>query len=122
MASKRPAEHEFEIKFFEGILKSQPDYIEALIPLAEAYTTKGDYEKGLQIDLRLAKLCPTDSTVFYNLACSYALTAKPTEAVKALRKAIDLGYTDFRHLKKDKDLHSLQGNPAYEALLADLHL
>ncbi len=117
MAAKRPAEIEFEIKFFEGVLKNQPDYIDALIPLAEAYTVKGEHEKGLQIDLRLAKLCPADSTVRYNLACSYALVGTKSEAILALKKAIDLGYTDFKHLRKDKDLQSLHGDPDYEALL-----
>ena len=63
---------DFEISFFEGIVRRRPDYIEALIPLAEAYTRKGLREQGLLIDQKLSRLCKDDHIVYYNLACSLA--------------------------------------------------
>ena len=36
---------DFEISFFGGIVRRRPDYVEALIPLAEAYTRKGLRER-----------------------------------------------------------------------------
>ena len=107
---------DFEIRFFEGVIKESPDYIDALIPLAEAYTRSGLYEKGLEIDKRLSHLCKNNPVVYYNLACSYALVGKKGEAVKALTKAISLGYDDFKHLRKDADLKILHGLPAFEKL------
>ena len=108
---------EFEIRFYEGIIKRSPHYIEALIPLAEAYTRKGLYRKGLEIDKRLAGLCADDPVVFYNLACSRALVGHKNEALAALKRAIDLGYDDFDHLRKDPDLKSLQQESAFKKLL-----
>ena len=37
----------FEISFYERILAEDPDFIDALIPLADAYTKHGLYKKGL---------------------------------------------------------------------------
>ncbi len=108
---------DFEIHFYEGVIKKNPNYIDALIPLAEAYTKKGLYEKGLEIDKRLAQLCKDDSGVYYNLACSLALVGKKKEALQTLRQAVDLGYLDFVHLRKDPDLKSLHGHPDFEKLV-----
>ena len=104
---KRDPALDFEIQFYEGIVKRSPQYIEALIPLAEAYTRKGLYKKGLEIDKCLASLCGDDPVVFYNLACSRALVGHKKEALAALKRAIELGYRDFAHLLKDPDLKSL---------------
>ena len=102
--------------FYEGVLKERPDYVEALIPLAEAYTRSGFYEDGLKIDRRLSRLCAEDPVVHYNLACSLALVGKKTDALIALRKAIRLGYSDFIHMRKDRDLKSLHANLQFEKL------
>ncbi len=88
------------------------------MPLAEAYTSKGLYEKGLSADLRLAKLCPEDSTVHYNLACSYALTGKAAKAMEALQYAVKLGWKDFSHMAKDKDLTLLHQDPQFQFLVS----
>ena len=107
---------DFELSFFEGIVKKNPDYVEALIPLAEAYTRNGYYENGLKIDRRLSRLCAEDPVVHYNLACSLALVGKKAGALTALRKAVRLGYSDFIHMRKDRDLKSLHGNLQFEKL------
>ena len=109
---------DFEISFFESLVKESPKFVDALIPLAEAYTKKGLYEKGLQIDKRLARLLKFDPTVHYNLACSYALLEKKKEAFSALQKAIKLGYSDFSHLRKDSDLKSLHSDPRFQKLVS----
>src|SRR5690242_11891749 len=115
---ERPKDEDldFEISFYEGILKRSPDFVDALIPLAASYTRKGLHEKGLEIDKRLSKLCKDDPIVHYNLACSLALVGHKKEALTALRRAVGLGYADFAHMKKDPDLKSLHGDPEFESL------
>lgn len=49
-------DYDFEISFFEKLLEKRPSFIQALIALGSVYTQKGDYEKGLEIDLRLKQL------------------------------------------------------------------
>ena len=114
---KKDEGDDFEILFYEGVIKRVPDYVEALIPLAEAYTRKGLFEKGLEIDKRLSVLCKDDPVVHYNLACSLALVGLKKEALKALKQAIDLGYLDFNHLRKDPDLKSLHDEPEFKKLV-----
>lgn len=105
-----------ELSFFEGLVRKNPDFVDALIPLAEMYTRKGLYEKGLEIDKRLAELRKNDPIVHYNLACSFALLEKTDEALMALEQAISLGYSDFEHMKRDRDLKNLHGHPRFTAL------
>ena len=111
---------EFEIRFFEGISHRDPDFIEALQILGDAYTKTGQWEKGLKVDERLAKLCPDNPLVFYNLACSYALLKHVDEAFAALDQAVRLGYNDARWLTKDPDLDNLRQDNRFEKIRTDL--
>ena len=53
-------ESDFEINFFERLVKDNPDFINALMPLAELYTRRGLHEKALGLDLRITQLRPED--------------------------------------------------------------
>ena len=107
---------EFEIRFFEGIARRDPHYIEALQILGDAYTKTGQWGKGLHVDKRLARLCPDNPLVFYNLACSYSLMNHLDEAFSALRRAVRLGYDDARWLNKDPDLENLRRDSRFERI------
>lgn len=108
----------FEIQFYENILKERPDFIEALKVLAQIYTKSGMYEKGLQLDKRLIELLPYDSIVYYNLACSYSLIVDIDSSLKAIKKAIELGYSDFAYMDKDPDLINLRKDRRYEQIFS----
>ena len=108
---------DFEISFFERLIKQNPNYVDALIPLAELYTRKGLYDKGLKVDRHLAELRKHDPIVHYNLACSLALASKKDEALEVLEKAVELGYSDFDHLKRDNDLQNLRADPRFQSLV-----
>ena len=110
----------FEIRFFEGIAQRDPDYVEALQILGDAYTNSGQWEKGLNVDERLAKLCPDNPLVFYNLACSYSLLKRVDEAFAALAEAVKRGYDDARWLNKDPDLNNLRQDHRFEKIRAGL--
>lgn len=108
---------EFEIQFFEKLINEKADFIDALIPLAEAYTKTGRYVEGLRVDKQLAQLLPHEGVVYYNLACSYTLLDKIDEAFRALSKAIRLGYNDFRYMGLDPDLAKLREDKRYKRLI-----
>jgi tetratricopeptide (TPR) repeat protein len=107
----------FELDFFESLVRRNPRFIDAISALAETYTASGSYEKGLEMDEKLALLCPKDGLVFYNLACSYALLNRITEALSALEKAAELGYRDWKYMQRDADLAILAGQPRFAELL-----
>jgi tetratricopeptide (TPR) repeat protein len=101
------------IGFMEGLVRRDPDYVDALQLLGDHYTQRGRYDDGLKVDEHLSRLEPDNPLVFYNLACSYSLTGQFDRAVTALQKAIQLGYRDFKWLAKDPDLHELRQQPIY---------
>ena len=105
-----------KIEFMAGLVRRDPDYVDALQLLGDHYTQRGLFNEGLQVDERLAHLEPQNPLVFYNLACSYSLTEHFDRAALALDKALELGYRDFNWLAKDPDMKKLRAHPAYEEL------
>ena len=110
---------DFEIDFFGGILERYGDYVDVLRVQGNNLTLKGRYGEGLQIDKQLVRLRPNDPLAHYNLACSYALLKRTEHAIKILRRAIELGYRDFRYLKEDRDLDSIRHDPRFRQLLRE---
>jgi tetratricopeptide (TPR) repeat protein len=110
-ASKRDLDT--RIEFMEGLVRREPDYVDALQLLGDHYTQRGRFTEGLKVDERLARLEPESPLVFYNLACSYSLTEQFDRAALALEKALQLGYCDFNWLAKDPDLKKLRQQPIY---------
>jgi tetratricopeptide (TPR) repeat protein len=105
-----------KIEFIEGIIRRDPNYVDALQLLGDHYTRRGRFDDGLKVDEHLAGLEPKNSLVFYNLACSYSLTEQFGRAALALEKAFALGYCDFQWLAKDPDLKKFRQQPAYRDL------
>src|SRR5829696_990242 len=103
-----------EIGFIEEVVRKDPEYVEALQILGDDYTKRGRFDDGLKIDEQLAHLRPQDSTVLYNLACSYSLTERVAEAFNALHRALTAGYTDFKWMAQDPDLESLRKHSLYD--------
>jgi Flp pilus assembly protein TadD len=111
---------EFEIAFFGGLARRDPRCVEALQLLGDAYTKSGELKRGLQIDRRLARLCPADPIVFYNLCCSLALLNRVDDAFAALERAVRLGYRDAKWLAKDPDLANLRNDRRFDRIRAKL--
>jgi len=57
------------------------------------------------------------SGVWYGFACVAANAEDRAAAVQYLRKAFDTGYQDPKQVRKDSNLKSLHGDPAFETLL-----
>jgi tetratricopeptide (TPR) repeat protein len=110
---KKQRDREVEINFLSGISRRLPENVQVLRPLAGMLNLQGRYEEGLQADLQLARLRPRDSEVWYNLGCSYALLKRSADAMDALQKAIDFGYTNIHQMFKDQDLKILWKNHAF---------
>jgi tetratricopeptide (TPR) repeat protein len=111
---------DFEVGIYENVIAREPENIEALFALGNAYTKRGRYEDGLAIDMKLVRLMPEDGTVRYNLACSYSLLGDAERALEELGNAIELGYDDMDLLRTDPDLENARRHPRFTELISML--
>ena len=109
-----------EMSFLEALARRCPQDVDVLKALGDLCTRSGRYEDGLKTDLELARLCPREPLVWYNLACSYALLNRAEEALASLERSIGLGYRDARWIRADRDLDSLKKDQRFDALLQRL--
>jgi predicted Zn-dependent protease len=113
---------EFEIRFFESVLRRRPRYVRVLELLGGLYTQQGRIADGLRMDRKLVRLQPGNPTAHYNLACSLALSRRPSAALRELRRAVKLGYQDFEWMQQDSDLDDLKDHAGFLALVEELAL
>jgi hypothetical protein len=120
MPSKPNCDTAFEISFFESVLRHDPQCIEVIEILGGLYTRVGRIADGLRMDRRLVRLQPANATAHYNLACSLALSRRNSDALRALGRAVRLGYQDFEWMSHDPDLQGLRRIKEFGALIAQL--
>ncbi len=106
-----------EMDFLEKVMDRLPQDVDVLEALGDLYTRVGRYEDGLAIDRKLASLEPGDMTIWYNLACSLALLNQRDSALKALNRAVELGYSDHEWMSRDRDLDSIREDREFKRLL-----
>ena len=110
---------DFELDFYSGILKQNPNYVDVLRAVGSLLSLKGLFAEGLKVDRRLVKLRPEDALAHYNLACSYARLNRANQSIKTLRRAVELGYRDFRFIWEDADFDVIREDPRFRKLMTE---
>lgn len=110
-------ENKQELEFLQAVARRLPEDTGVMRALGDLYTRTGAYADGLRVDERLSRLCAEDPVVWYNLACSLALSDRADDAFDALGRAVELGYNDYDAMKKDPDLAALHGDARFESIL-----
>ena len=110
---------DFELVFLAAVLEKVPDFADVLRAHAGNLIVKGLHKEGLLAEQKLAELRPGDPEVHYNLACRYALLKQPDMALTTLRRAVELGYRDFRFMTQDRDLDSVRKDPRFKQLIRE---
>jgi tetratricopeptide (TPR) repeat protein len=116
----QPPDHEFDIGFYESVLRRSPRDTTVIELLGGLYTKQGRIADGLKMDRRLVRLLPENATAHYNLACSLALSQRQADALRSLRRAVSLGYRDADWMQQDPDLEALKEHPEFVAILEQL--
>lgn len=120
MPKAKPQDIDYEIRFYEAVLRRDPGYALVVELLGGLYTRQGRIADGLRMDRKLVRLQPANATARYNLACSLALSHRTVDALRALREAVQLGYTDAAWMEQDPDLEALKDHPGFVGLLSSL--
>lgn len=103
----------FETGVLEELVDRDPENLDLLVALGEAYARLRRRRRGLEIDRELVRRSPEEPAFRYNLACSLCLTGDLNGACGALLAAIERGFRDFEHLLHDEDLATLRGDPRF---------
>jgi tetratricopeptide (TPR) repeat protein len=115
-----PSQIDFELEFIGRLLERDPLNTAALRVHGNNLAAKGQYARALHVDRRLVRLLPDRPVPWYNLACSYAVLGMVDPAFAALQRALELGYPNVDHLRRDPDLKSLRHDPRFARLLRKL--
>lgn len=108
---------EFEVNLARAVIAHEPAHVDALQMLGGALTRLGRHEEALGVDRKVVHLAPSDPIAHYNLACSLSNMGAVDDAFRALERAVELGYRDFRFLREDPDLENLRRDARFEAFV-----
>ena len=101
-------------------LELDPEDFRALCLGAAGLADLGQKTEALEWARRASVRDADDPGLLYNLACVYALSDMPEDAIKALETAVENGFGHKEWLENDSDLGSLREEPRFKALLKKL--
>jgi tetratricopeptide (TPR) repeat protein/predicted Ser/Thr protein kinase len=99
-------------------LQVNPRSADTMGDLALYYARKGDARNGLQYIQQARSIKPKDLQLMYSEALVKSLVGKPEDAVKALRVALEKGYS-AQEAWNDPELQKLQALPQFSQLVRE---
>ncbi|MGH7598500.1 MAG: tetratricopeptide repeat protein [bacterium] len=85
-----PETYDKAIEAYENALAQNPNYIEAMINLANIYYARRELKRARQLLERAVQLDPDNHTIYYNLGNVYDEAAELQRSLQAYQKAIAL--------------------------------
>jgi hypothetical protein len=79
-----------------------------------------EYKKAIEILKAIEAKFQPHQLVSYNMACAYSLSGNVKSAVAELRKSIQLGWFDWKHMDTDTDLNNIRNDADYKKLRSSL--
>ena len=98
------------ILLFVVTVVSYSQVAQTLAMQADSAYQQGKYAESASLYARAVAAGATEKEVFYNAACSYALSGNKDSAFFYMGKSVDHGWSDAGHLKEDSDLSSLHSD------------
>lgn len=117
LAYQKKGKTEKAIAAYQTALEQNPSHGEALFQLAILYAKISAHEQAIQTFKRLGHLQPRNPKIDYNIACMYARQNNETDALNWLKKAVEKGYDNWRHLQTDDDLAGIKDTEYVQKLL-----
>ena len=111
--AKRAAER------FELLISRTPPDGRALFDVGRDLLQFADYDRASRAFVAAAGAGVRPGVSLYNAACANALASRKSEALDLLQRALDAGYDDPEHLRKDDDLDALRSDPRFRQVLKD---
>lgn len=108
---------EDKISVYDEILNIKPDDIEAMTYKADALLEIGEVRWALNLSNHAIELDNEYSLAYWQRACSYSKLDKQTEALKDIKKALELSDTLEDELLNEKHFENLHENKSFKLLI-----
>ncbi|HEV3221020.1 MAG TPA: protein kinase [Candidatus Acidoferrales bacterium] len=107
-------------KTLERQIEVVPEDARARVLLAGTYVEDGRPAEATEQLRQAIELRPEDANIYYNAACAFGLMGEKNKSLVALRKAMELGYSNWDWISRDTDLTCLHGNPEFDRILQEM--
>jgi tetratricopeptide (TPR) repeat protein len=107
----------FEAALSRAVLARFPRHLPALHLLGNALTRLGRHREALGVDRAIVKLAPENDASHYNLACSYSNLGLVDQALRSLKRAVELGYENEEWMAEDPDLENVRRDRRFRRIL-----
>ncbi len=104
----------------ERNLDLYPEDVRALYLGSAALAQIGDRQRGLEWAARALAIDSEESTILYNVACTYSNLGEKEQALDCLEKAVHNGFGHKEWIENDPDFTSLRDQPRFQTLLKHL--
>jgi len=116
VAMKQQHPHE-AIKHFEDAVAAKPDNWDARVNLGIVLGDMGRKAEAIEQYKQVINNDPDyNPSLYYNIACYYAVAGQTGEGMAWLKKAIDHGYNNWGLMRQDPDLDNLRTLPGFPEL------
>jgi serine/threonine protein kinase/Tfp pilus assembly protein PilF len=106
-------------KTLERQIEIVPEDARARVLLAGTYVEDGRTTEATEQLRRAVQLRPDDANIHYNAACAFGLMGDKAKSLAALRKATELGYSNWDWISRDTDLTCLHGDPEFDQMIQE---
>jgi Flp pilus assembly protein TadD len=105
------------LRHFSDAVKKKPDNWDARVNLGIVLSQLGrKAEAVIQYKIVVKKNPDYNPSLYYNIACYYAVEGHVEEGMKWLEGAIEHGYSNWSLIQTDPDLENLRKLPSFSRL------
>jgi tetratricopeptide (TPR) repeat protein len=108
---------ERSVRVLEQQIEQVPEDTRARILLACRYAELGRRNEAIREVEKVQLLGSTDPHTIYNVGCTYSLLKMKEEALIALKRAAEAGFSEWDLAARDSDLACLREEPEFKRLL-----
>ena len=119
MVAMKQGQPEDAIPYFSAAVKTKPDNWNARINLGIALSQMGRKAEAIEQYREVVRNEPDyNPSLYYNIACYYAVAGQLIRGMEWLEKAVSHGYDNWELIRSDPDLQNLRGLPEYRDLIS----
>ncbi|MFT7630005.1 MAG: serine/threonine protein kinase/tetratricopeptide (TPR) repeat protein [Mariniblastus sp.] len=107
-------------KAYQALLEFDPKSSDAILHMGYVIHSQGRHEEAYPWHEQATQTKGTAGLGYYNMACVHSLKKEVDQAIKHLELAIENGFAQSDHMKRDSDLDNIRKDDRFQAILKSL--